>query len=103
MITDRDIAVRGIAEGKGPDAKVRDVMSAEVKYCFDDDDVEDVLDNMADIQLRRLAVLNHDKRPVGIVSLSELASNSGTGNAGEALRDSAGPGGQTGRAAGGGR
>jgi CBS domain-containing protein len=57
MITDRDIAVRGVADGKGPDAKVREVMSAEVRYCFDDEDADDVLKNMGDIQVRRLPVL----------------------------------------------
>src|SRR4051794_30499393 len=50
MITDRDIAIRGIAQGKGPKAKVRDVMTEDVKYCFDDQDVEEVTRNMADIQ-----------------------------------------------------
>src|SRR2546421_12708719 len=47
MITDRDIAIRGVAEGKGPDAKVRDAMSPEVKYCFEDEDVAHVAENMA--------------------------------------------------------
>jgi CBS domain-containing protein len=46
MITDRDIAIRGVAEGKGPDAKVRDAMSPEVKYCFEDEDVTHVAENM---------------------------------------------------------
>lgn len=49
MITDRDIAIRGVAEGKGPDTKVRDVMSGDVKYCFEDQEVEEVLQNMGDI------------------------------------------------------
>ena len=74
MITDRDIAVRGISHGLGPDAPVRDVMSAEVKYCFEGDDVEDVAQNMADEQIRRLPVLNDKKRLVGIVSLGDLAT-----------------------------
>jgi CBS domain len=71
MITDRDIAIRGVAEGKGPDAKVRDAMSPEVKYCFEDEDVAHVAENMAELQVRRLPVMNHDKRLVGIVSLAE--------------------------------
>src|SRR4051812_32996202 len=62
MITDRDIAIRGIAQGKGPKAKVRDVMTEDVKYCFDDQEVEEVTRNMADIQVRRLPVLDRDKR-----------------------------------------
>jgi len=53
MITDRDIAIRGVAEGKGPDAKVRDAMSPEVKYCFEDEDVTHVAENMAELQIRR--------------------------------------------------
>ncbi len=73
MITDRDIAIRGVAEGKGPDAKVRDAMSPEVKYCFEDEDVAHVAENMAELQVRRLPVMNRDKRLVGIVSLADLA------------------------------
>jgi CBS domain-containing protein len=74
MITDRDIAIRGIAHGKGPDAKVGDVMTSDVKYCFDDQDVEEVSSNMADIQLRRLPVVNRGKRLVGILSLSDIVT-----------------------------
>lgn len=72
-ITDRDIAIRAIAEGKGPDTKVQDIMSKDVKYCFEDEDVSDVARNMADIQIRRLPVVNRDKRLVGVVSLGDLA------------------------------
>jgi len=50
IITDRDIAIRGVAEGKGPDAKVREIMSKEVKYCFEDEDIDDVLENMGDLR-----------------------------------------------------
>jgi CBS domain-containing protein len=94
MITDRDIAVRGVAGGKGPDATVRDVMSAEVKYCYEDDDADAVLKTMADLQVRRLPVLNRDKRLVGIVSLSDLAHNGQAARAGEALGEIAQPGGE---------
>jgi CBS domain-containing protein len=73
MITDRDIAVRGISHGLGPDAPVSDVMSKDVRYCFEDEDIEDLAQNMADQQIRRLPVLNHDKRLVGIISLGDLA------------------------------
>jgi CBS domain-containing protein len=93
MITDRDIAVRGIGADKGPDTKVSEVMSGEVMYCFEDDDIEDVLQNMGDIQVRRLPVVNEDKRLVGIVSLSDLADASET-QAGEALCQIARQGGQ---------
>ncbi|MBH5402363.1 CBS domain-containing protein [Bradyrhizobium sp. CNPSo 4010] len=76
MITDRDIAVRCIADGKGPDSKVRDAMSHEVKYCFEDEDISHVCANMSEIQVRRLPVLDRNKRLVGIVSLSDLARQS---------------------------
>lgn len=94
MITDRDIAVRGVACDKGPDAKVGDVMSREVRYCYEDDDSEAVLQNMSDIQVRRLPVLNRDKRLVGIVSLADLASVSQDARTGEALGGISRPGGE---------
>ena len=72
-ITDRDIAIRAVAEGKGPETKVGDIMSSAVKYCFEDEEVGDVARNMADIQVRRLPVLNREKRLVGVVSLGDLA------------------------------
>lgn len=73
MVSDRDIAVRGVAAGKGPDAPIREVMTADIKYCFDDEDVEHVSGNMGDIQVRRLPVLNRSKQLVGIVSLADFA------------------------------
>ena len=73
MITDRDITVRCVAEGKGPDSKVREAMTQEIKYCFEDEDIDHVCKNMADIQVRRLPVVNREKRLVGIVSLGDLA------------------------------
>ena len=85
MITDRDIAVRCVANGKGPDTKVRVIMSEEVKYCFADQDIEEVAANMADIQVRRLPVVDRDKRLVGIISLGDIATSAGGREAGEAL------------------
>lgn len=73
MITDRDIAIRAVAAGKGAETPVREVMSREVKYCFEDQDTEDVAENMAEIKVRRLPVLNRGKRLVGILSLGDLA------------------------------
>jgi CBS domain-containing protein len=73
MITDRDIAVRAVATGKGPDTPIGEVMSTEVKYCFADDDLDEVAHNMAEIKLRRLPVLNSKKRLVGIISLADIA------------------------------
>jgi CBS domain-containing protein len=94
MITDRDIAIRAIAEGKGPDCKVRDVMTPEVKYCFDDQDLGEVMRNMGDIQVRRLPVVDRDKRLVGILSLGDAAISARDGAAGEALRGISRPGGE---------
>jgi len=85
MITDRDIVVRALAKGKDGKCKVRDVMSEDVKYCFDDDDLSSVAHNMGDIQVRRLPVVDHDKRLVGIVALGDIANTEGIKPAGEAL------------------
>ena len=94
MITDRDIAVRAIAAGRDPATKVRDVMSREVKYCYEDDELFEVAQNMADIKVRRLPVLDRDKRLVGIVSLADIALTDGAGNAGSALCGISEPGGE---------
>jgi CBS domain-containing protein len=85
MVTDRDIAVRAVAQGKSPDTKVRDVMSREVKYVFDDEDVDHVARNMGDVQVRRLPVVNRDKRLVGIVALADVATKQGPDSAGKAV------------------
>ncbi|MHA6684208.1 CBS domain-containing protein [Mesorhizobium sp. A556] len=94
MVSDRDITVRGMAAGLGPDTPVREVMSTEVKYCFDDEEIANVLENMGNIQVRRLPVLNREKRLVGIVSLGDLATNSEPTHAGEALGGISKPGGE---------
>ena len=94
MITDRDIALRGVAEGKSPDTPVREVMSAEVHYCFDDQDTDEIATNMAEQQIRRLPVLDRDKRLVGIVSLGDLANRRDNGEAGDALSGISRPGGE---------
>lgn len=73
MITDRDIAVRAVAEGKGPETVVREIMSPDICYCFDDQEIDEVAANMADVKVRRLPVVNRDKRLVGIVSLGDIA------------------------------
>jgi len=94
MITDRDIAVRAVAAGKGPDTPIREVMSAEVKYCFEDEDLDEVARNMADIKLRRLPVLNGRKRLVGIISIADIALAEGPDPAGQALCGISEPGGE---------
>jgi CBS domain-containing protein len=91
MITDRDIAIRGDAAGCDPTSTpVERVMTREaVKYCFEDDDVDDVARNMASQQVRRLPVVNRDKRLVGIISLGDIARRRADGSdraAGDALR-----------------
>jgi CBS domain-containing protein len=73
MITDRDIAVRGVGEGKGPDTPVREIMSEHVEYCYDDEDLERVAQGMASVRVRRLPVVNREKRLVGILSLGDVA------------------------------
>jgi CBS domain-containing protein len=93
MITDRDIAIRAVAEGLGPDTSVRSVMSSDVRYCFEDEDVGHVLENMGDVQLRRLPVLNRERRLVGIVSLADVARDGDGAKTGEALGDITRPGG----------
>jgi CBS domain-containing protein len=93
MITDRDIAVRAVARGKGPDTRVGDVMTNEVQYCFDDDEVADVCAKMADQQIRRLPVVDRGKRLVGILSLGDLARVDGAAHAARALGQISQPGG----------
>lgn len=74
MLTDRDITVRAVAAGKSPsECKVREVMSPDIKYVFEDESIEDAARNMSELQVRRLPVLNRDKRLVGIVSLGDLS------------------------------
>jgi CBS domain-containing protein len=85
MITDRDILIRALAQGKTVDTKVREVMSGEVKYCFEEDDVDEVARNMGDLQVRRLPVLNKDKRLTGILSLGDIANTDETQSAADAL------------------
>ena len=94
MITDRDIAVRAVAEGKSPDTKIREVMSEEVLYCFDDQELEDVTRNMADIKVRRLPVLNRNKHLVGIVSLGDLSKKQEPAVTAKAVSNISKPGGK---------
>jgi CBS domain-containing protein len=94
MITDRDIAVRAVAEGKAASTKVRDIMSEEVLYCFEDQDLEEVARNMSTMKIRRLPVVNRDKRLVGIISLGDLARNDDPTTAGQAISQISEPGGE---------
>lgn len=94
MVTDRDIAIRGVAAGLGPDVMVRAIMTEDVKYCFEDQDIEEVIEKMGDIQVRRLPVLNRDKRLVGILSLGDISKTEEGIGAAEALTKITQPGGQ---------
>ncbi len=85
MVTDRDIVTRAVCTGKGPNTPVRDVMTDEVKYCFDDQDLQEVASNMGDIQLHRLPVVNRDKRLVGIIALADVAVAANDQTAGRAV------------------
>ncbi|MGH6918867.1 MAG: CBS domain-containing protein [Geminicoccaceae bacterium] len=79
-ITDRDIAVRAVAEGKDPNTTtVSDVMSKGIHYCFEDQEVEEAARLMSEAQVRRLPVLDRDKRLVGIVALADLATEARLG------------------------
>ena len=94
MISDRDIAIRGIAMGRGPEGRVGDVMTADVKYCYDDQDLDEVSANMGEIQVRRLPVLNRNKQLVGIIALGDIALIQGGNGTGAALCGISRPGGQ---------
>jgi len=78
MLTDRDIAVRAVARGKGPECPVSEAMTPEVKYCYEDEDIGHVVRNMAEIKVQRLPVMNRDKRLVGILSLGDIALQADT-------------------------
>lgn len=93
MITDRDIALRAVGQGKGPETRVREVMTADVKYCFDDQDTAEVGRNMASERVRRLPVLDRQKRLVGILSLGDIAITAGGAAAAVALEGISLPGG----------
>ena len=77
MVTDRDLTVRITAQGKSPDqTRVEEAMSTNVRWCFEDEDVESVIEKMGDTQIRRLPVVDRDKNLVGIVSLGDIATKS---------------------------
>ena len=85
MITDRDIAIRAVAENMAPSSKVRDVMTVDIKFCFDDEDAEDVADRMAVEQVRRVPVVDREMKVVGILALADLAIRAGARPAAKAL------------------
>ena len=74
MVTDRDLVIRGLAEQLSADSQVRSVMTGKVLYCYDDQDLDEAVRNMADQEIRRLPVVNRDKRLVGVLALSNVAA-----------------------------
>ena len=94
VITDRDIAIRAVAKHLSPDTPVGEVMSKEVLYCYEDEDIDQVARNMGDQQVRRLPVLNRDKRLVGILSLGDIACRTESRTTGQTVADISRPGGK---------
>ena len=94
MITDRDIAVRGVAKGNGPETPVRELMTDDLVIVRIDDDVEEAATKMSDAQVRRLPVIDQDERLCGIVSLGDLSREADTECASEALEGVTQPGGE---------
>jgi CBS domain-containing protein len=86
MVTDRDIVVRCIASGNVEGATARTAMSPRVLYCYEDQSVNEILDNMAEQQIRRMPVVSRDKRLVGVVSIGDL-SQKAQRKAGESLKE----------------
>ncbi|HEY9217648.1 MAG TPA: CBS domain-containing protein [Phenylobacterium sp.] len=87
MITDRDIVVRAIAEGRSFETPVSEVMTGEVEFAFADDDLDEAADKMASAQIRRLPVLDKDRRLVGILSLGDLTGKVKDKTAGQTLQE----------------
>ncbi len=85
MVTDRDIVTRGLAQSADMSrVQAKDVMSPKILYCMEDETISEVLENMGEEQIRRLPVVNRDKRLVGVVSLGDL-SKAEKQRAGDAL------------------
>jgi CBS domain-containing protein len=87
MVTDRDITVRGVAHGRPAETPLSEVMTKGVHWCFEDDSIDKVVDEMRDAKIRRLPVVDRDKHLVGILSLGDVAAKADSVEAGEALAD----------------
>jgi len=94
MITDRDIAVRGVAKGYGPDTPVRELMTDDIVCVREEDDVDEVASKMSQAQVRRLPVIDENQRLCGIVSLGDLSREADEESANEALEGVSEPGGK---------
>jgi CBS domain-containing protein len=91
MITDRDIVVRALAQGRDGRSLVGDVMTKSVKYCFEDEDMDEVLANMGEVKIRRVPVVDREKHLVGVLSLGDAARIHSPEAAGMALGSVATP------------
>ena len=87
MVTDRDIVVRAVSEGRSFDTAISEVMTPDVEYCYEDDDIGDAADRMAELQVRRLPVVDRDKRLVGIVALGDIALKAKDKTTGQTLEE----------------
>jgi CBS domain-containing protein len=94
MITDRDIAVRGVAKGNGPETAVREIMTNDIICARESDDVEDIASKMSKAQVRRLPVIDDQEKLCGIVSLGDLSRETDDDTASQALEGVSQPGGQ---------
>jgi CBS domain-containing protein len=94
MITDRDIAVRGVAEGHGPDTPVSELMTNDIVAARLEDDTDDVAVRMSEAQVRRLPVIDDQQKLCGIVSLGDLTQKADESVAEQALEGITEPGGQ---------
>jgi CBS domain-containing protein len=86
MVTDRDIVIRAVAKKASPDTDVKSVMSPHTYYCYEDQEAEEACANMADIKVRRLPVVNRDKRLVGVVSLGDISQDVNKVEVGQAMQ-----------------
>ena len=86
MVTDRDIVVRGVAQGRAAeDTHLDEVMTKDACWCYDDQSVDEAVEKMRDAQIRRMPVVDHEQHLVGIVSLGDVAVKGDDQRAGEAL------------------
>ncbi len=88
MVTDRDITIRAVAQGRADEGvTLSDVMSSEVSWCYEDQAVEDVMQEMSQRQIRRLPVVDREKHLVGMVSLGDIAAKTGSEDVSQSLAD----------------
>lgn len=88
MVTDRDITLRGVAEGLDSEKTLlSDIMSKDIKWCYEDQSLDEVMETMAASQIRRLPVVSRDKDLVGIFSLGDLATKTDNEEVGSVLEE----------------